>query len=374
MPKKDYYEILGVEKNAPQEKIKEAYRKLAHKHHPDKAGGDEKKFKEINEAYQILSSAEKRAQYDRFGHAFDHANFGGQNPFANGENPFAGFGFDFNFGDGGTNYDNLSGFGDIFDAFFEGLGIKKKRRAYSRGADLEITQEITLEDAFRGVNKKINFETFAVCSKCGGMGYFEKQGITECSACDGRGEIQETKRGFFGNFSQIKQCHKCFGSGKIPNKLCDTCSGKGRTKQEKNIEIHIAPGTANGQLIQVAGAGEAGERGTESGDLYIRVMIKPHHYFARINDDLLVKKDLNMMDILMDKKIEMPTIAGGKINVEIPENFNFRERLRIDGQGMPKLGSHRRGDLYVEFNVRAPKKMNAKAKKILEDLEKNDLY
>ncbi|MDD5431050.1 MAG: DnaJ C-terminal domain-containing protein [Candidatus Pacebacteria bacterium] len=361
--KKDYYEVLGVPKDAPQEKIKEAYRRLAHKYHPDKSGGDEKKFKEINEAYQILSDAQKRAQYDHFGHAFDGANFGGQNPFGNG--------FEFNFGQNGFDFGGMSDLSDIFETLFEGMGVKSKRRSYSRGADLEFVEEIFLEESFRGIKKTINYETFGTCSECQGLGYFEKQGLTKCSNCDGKGEIRETRRSFFGNFSQVKACPKCSGTGQIPNKICGKCSGKGRIKQMKTVDIYIAPGTTEGQLIKITGAGETGEKNAGTGDLFVRIRIKPHHIFQRSGDDLLVKKELNLLDVLLEKKIEIPSISGNKISVEIPKEFDLREKLVIHGEGMPKFGSSHKGNLYVEFHIKTPKKIDPKLKKFLED-QKND--
>ncbi len=363
MPK-DYYQILGLEKGASEEEIKKAYRKLAHVYHPDKAGGDENKFKEINEAYQVLSNKEKRAQYDQFGRVFE-----GGSPFGGG--PFGGFdfrGFDFGVDPSNLNFEDLSGVNDIFEAFFEGLGVKKRRKTYHRGADMEILKEITLEDVFRGATETINFETFILCKSCNGQGHFPKEGFTKCGTCDGRGEIRESRQTFFGQFSQVRPCAKCFGQGEIPNKICKECHGSGRIHDQRKVQVELAPGISDGQLIKIVGAGQAGERGAGGGDLYIRVKIKPHHIFTRVNNDLLVKKELNLIDVLLGKKIEIPTISGGKINVEIPEGFNLRERLRIPGEGMPRFGNFGRGDLYVEFQIKTPKKMSSKIKKLLEDL------
>lgn len=356
---KDYYHILGVSRDASEEDIKKAYRKLAHQHHPDKSGGDEQKFKEINEAYQTLSNGDKRSQYDRFGKTFD-----GGNPFSGGGFDFNGQGFDFDasqFGDFG----NVS---DIFEAFFGGGA--QRRKTYHRGADLETSHEITLEEAFRGTAAAVHFSTFISCSSCEGMGHFAKEGFAKCATCEGRGEIRETRQSFFGQFSQVRACTKCSGQGQIPNKICGACNGSGRIKSEKNIHIEIAPGIADGQLVKVVGAGQAGERGAGAGDLYVRIKIKHHPIFKRTNDDLIVKKMLSLTDVLLGKKVEVSTIGGGKLHLEIPSGFNLRERLRIPGEGMPKLGAHRRGDLYVEFDLETPKKINAKAKKLLEDLEK----
>lgn len=353
---KDYYKILGVEKGANEEEIKKAYRKLAHKYHPDKAGGDDKKFKEINEAYQILSDKQKRAQYDRFGNVFS----GGQGPFAGGG--FGGFdfsqgpeGFDFGFGFDPSNMDDLSNVSEIFDAFFEGLGVRRKRKTYHRGADLEVEKQITLEEAFRGSAEKVKVETFVGCQNCSGIGHFPKDGFTKCVTCDGRGEIRETRQSFFGQFSQVRTCSRCQGQGEIPNKICRDCSGSGRLKSAREVEVNLAPGIADGQLIKIVGAGQAGERGAGAGDLYVRVKVKPHHTFKRIGDDLAVRKDLDILAVLAGRKIEIPTLSGGKVQVEIPVGFNLRDRLRISGEGMPRFGTSGRGDLYVEFDIKVPK-------------------
>lgn len=351
MPK-DYYKILGVDRNASEEEIKKAFRKLAHQYHPDR-GGDEKKFKEINEAYQILSNKEKRAQYDRFGQTFD-----GQSPF--------GFGWDFK---GFEGFEDLGDLGDIFESFFEGFGFKK-RRTYKRGSDLELAIEITLEEAFKGVEKNLKYSTFVDCQNCSAAGHFKEAGFTTCSICDGRGEIKESRQTFFGSFNQVRVCSKCNGAGKIPNKICSNCKGSGRIMTQKEVKIKIAPGISNGQLIKMSRLGEAGERGAEPGDLYVQIRIKPHPIFERRGDDLLVKKEINLIDVLLNKKIEIKSISGDKINIEIPEGFNLAKKLKIAGEGMPHFNGYGRGSLFVEFEVKVPKKLSGKAKKLLEDLEK----
>ncbi|MEK7612402.1 MAG: J domain-containing protein [Patescibacteria group bacterium] len=358
----DYYKILGVQKGATEEEIKRAYRKLAHKYHPDKSGGDDGMFKKINEAYQILSNKEKRAQYDRFGRVFEGGNMGG-----GGQG-----GFDFrNFGEGfdSVNVDDLGNLGDIFDAFFEGMGVKRKRRAYERGSDLELVQEIALEDAFRGVTKPITFKTFIACTECKGKGHFEAKGFTECSACDGRGEIQESRRTFFGNFAQVKPCAKCLGQGKIPNKICGKCSGAGRVQGEKTVQVGIAAGVHDGQLVKIQGGGEAGPNSASEGDLYIRIRVKPHPVFTREGDDVRIRHDANLADILLERKVIVKTLSGGKISVDVPPNFIFGKTIVVNGEGMPKLGSPLRGNLLVDMDIKFPKKLTANAKKLLEDLK-----
>jgi len=368
---KDYYKILGINKAASEEEVKKAFRKLAHKYHPDK-GGDEKKFKEINEAYQVLSSKEKRQQYDRFGQVFEGQagpgfGFGGEWPFGAGSpfgaaGPFGEVKFDFggDFGD----------FGDIFDAFFEGLGVRQKRRTYQRGADVQVIQEISLEEAFRGTEKNINYRVAVRCEKCNGLGHDPKAGFNQCNTCAGRGEIKETRRSFFGDFVQVKTCDKCFGTGQVPKKICENCHGSGRIMAERSVKVEIRPGVQDGQIIKIKSAGEAGERGTAEGDLYVRIKIKPHAVFERQGDDLKMTKEVNILDLLLNKKIDIPTISANKLKVEIPADFNLKSNLRIPGEGMPHFGSIGRGDLIVEFKIKTPKHLSDKAKKILEDLEK----
>ena len=333
---KDYYKILGINQNASEEEVKKAFRQLAHKYHPDK-GGDEKRFKEINEAYQVLSNKEKRAQYDRFGQVFEGqagpAGFG-FGPFSSGS-PFGEIHFDFDSG-------GFSDLGDIFDAFFEGLCVKQKRRTYHRGSDIQVIQEISLEEAFRGAEKDVRFGVLVRCEKCQGLGHDAKAGYSECSLCGGRGEVRESRRTFFGNFEQVKTCGGCHGNGQIPKKICDSCRGAGRVKGERLVKIEIRPGVADSQIIKVKAMGEAGERGAEQGDLYVRIKIQPHPIFERQADDLIVEKQVKLIDLLLGKKISVPTISGGKIHLEIPADWDIKDNLRIPGEGMPHFSDRSR--------------------------------
>ncbi|MDE2019027.1 MAG: molecular chaperone DnaJ [Patescibacteria group bacterium] len=375
---KDYYQILGIAKTASDEEIKKAYRKLAHQFHPDKPGGDERKFKEINEAYQVLSDKNKRMQYDRFGSAEPFGPGAGAGQWPGG---FPG-GFNVNWGGfpGGTP--NWEGFGagfdpenfsgdlnDVFESFFEGIGVRPRRKTYDRGSDLEVQEQITLEEAFRGVSRTIRLRTFVQCEKCKGKGAEAGSAFHKCTACDGRGEIREQRRTFFGSFSQVKMCEKCHGLGEIPEKACGACKGAGRVESDRDIRVDILPGIEDGQLIKIKGMGEAGDRGASAGDLYVRVRVKPHAMFERIGADLVISRELKVLDLLLGKKIEVPTISGGKVHVEIPAGFNLKDNLRIRGEGMPHFGSFGRGDLLVNFIVKAPKKASEKVRKILEDLK-----
>lgn len=356
----DYYEILGVSKTASEEEIKKAYRKLAHQHHPDKSGGDEKKFKEINEAYQVLSNAEKRAQYDRFGKAGV-----GSGPFGSAQGQHGGFGFDVNMD--GMNFGDMGDIGDIFESMFGGGMRGRSRRPQTAGSDLQIIQDITLEEAFSGARKELKFKTFDVCTTCTGHGHDVKEGVKKCDTCDGRGEVKENRKTFFGAFAQVRPCTKCAGRGEIPNKICAVCKGEGRVAATRTLSIDIVLGISDGQLIKIAGAGEAGIRGSLSGDLYVQVRVIPHKVFHRVDADLLIQKEISPIDILLGKKIAIPVISGGMYEVEIPSNFNLSEKLRVVGKGMPKFGGHGHGDLYVSFSVRTPKKVSPKLRKAIEE-------
>jgi molecular chaperone DnaJ len=358
---KDYYQILGVTKAATEDEIKKAYRKLAHQYHPDKAGGSEEKFKEINEAYQVLSDKNKRAQYDRFGSADPMGGFG-----AGGFNGGTGFGFDpSQFG----NMSDMGDLGDMFESIFEGFGGRAARKTYEKGADLEIQEQITLEESFRGLTKNLKLRTLVECAKCKGKGAEPGSSFEKCATCDGRGEIREQKRTFFGSFSQVRTCSKCHGTGEIPKKACSVCKGAGRVEGDRDVRIEILPGIEDNQLIQIRGAGEAGERGTAAGDLYVRVRVRPHSVFERHGANLVVARELKVVDLLLGKKIEVPTVAGGRVSVEIPAGFNLKENFRIPGEGMPHFNSYGRGDLYISFVIKAPKKLDGKAKKALEEAE-----
>ena len=363
---KDYYQILGVEKEASEDEIKKAYRKLAHQYHPDKSGGDAARFKEINEAYQILSDKTKRAQYDRFGTAEPMGGFGsGQwgGGFPGGNVNWEGFGFD------PSQFSGMGDMGDIFESFFEGIGMRPRHKTYERGADLEVQQSVTLEEAFRGVEKKIKLRTFVRCDACGGKGGEAGTAFEKCSTCDGRGEVREERRTFFGSFAQVKKCEKCRGTGEVPKKACHICKGSGRVESERTVSVDILPGIDDNQLIKIAGMGEAGERGTSAGDLYVRVRVVPHAVFERQGVDLFMAVDVTPLDLLRGKKVEVPTIGGGKLSLEIPAGWNLREPLRAKGEGMPHFGGRGRGDLFVHCIVRMPKE-DSKLKKILDDFEK----
>lgn len=362
---KDYYKILGVSKNATEEEIKKAFRKLAHQYHPDKAGGDEKKFKEVNEAYQVLSSKEKRAQYDQFGQTFS----------AQGGPAYGGEGFPFGgFGQGGFNVNFDAGdMGDIFEAMFGGnpFGGGARQTTRTRGADLEFSETITLEEAFSGVKRTVRFETYAKCERCSGQGYDVSKGTKQCGTCHGKGQVREEKRTILGTIASVRACVSCKGTGSIPNEPCKECRGTGRILTKKEVTLDIPRGIEDGQVMKYAGQGGAGEVGSSSGDLYIIVRIKPHKDFERVKTDLYAVKEVSALDMLLGKQISMRDIDGSLYSVQIPEGFDIKNPLRVSGRGMPKSGvfTTTRGDCFVTFTFKTPKHISKKARELLEKLE-----
>ena len=361
---KDYYKILGVNKGASEEDIKKAFRKLAHEYHPDKSGGNEAKFKEINEAYQVLSNPEKRVQYDRFGRVFDGSGF------SRGE----GFPPGFDFGDGGLgfnfegNLEDLFEFGDVFDNIFEGFGFKKRRKTYNRGSDVELVEEITLEEAFKGLKRNLHYKTFTGCDECRGIGYDKAAGTLKCETCGGKGEIRVERSTFFGSFSKVQMCPACRGGGEVPKKICRKCSGSGRVSASMTAEVDIVKGIEDSQIIKVSGAGEAGEKNSPPGDLYARIKVKPHPVFQREGVFLHTATQLKLSDWLLGKELFFRNIDGEILKFNLPLDFKLKDSFRIQGKGMPRLGSSLRGDLFLEFNLRLPSKLSAKAKKAIDDL------
>lgn len=362
---KDYYKVLGVQKNATEDDIKKAFRKLAHQHHPDKKTGDEEKFKEINEAYQVLSNKEKRAQYDQFGQTFDGGMPGGGNP-------FSGFG---GFQNGGFNVDFDAGeMGDIFEAMFGGNsfgGGRSRASSRSRGADLEFVETITLEEAFSGVKKTIHFETYSKCLKCSGQGYEVSKGTKQCGQCNGRGQVREEKRTILGTIASVRTCASCKGKGVIPNEPCKECKGTGRVMGRKEASFDIPRGIEDGQVMKLAGQGSAGEEGMGSGDLYVIIRIKPHKEFEREKTDLYTTKEISPIDLLLGKQISLKDIDGTLYTTLVPEGFNIKDPLRVQGRGMPRPGmfGSSRGDCFVNLTFKTPKHLSKKARELLEKLE-----
>jgi molecular chaperone DnaJ len=360
---KDYYKILGVEKNASEEDIKRAYRKLAHEHHPDKPSGNADKFKEINEAYQVLSDKTKRANYDRFGASGAQQGFGG------GAQGFPG-GFDFSgFQNGAGGFNGQFDINDILENFFGGgvgFGGGAQTRQ-TRGGDLETRHRITLEEAFSGTEIELYIKTQVECTNCGGKGAEKDSKLITCSICSGRGQVREMTRTMFGTFAQNKLCKHCHGRGQVPEKSCHICKGSGRTPGERKVKFKIPAGVDDGVVLKASHMGEAGQWGSPAGDLYVKISIQPHRFYVRAGDDLVVRQEIGVKELLLGKKIEVPTIDGGLVMEEIPPGTDLKVPFRIRGYGMPRMSSRGRGDLLVDFIIKAPKKASGKLREALEN-------
>ncbi len=359
---KDYYQILGISRNASPDEIKKAYRKLAHKHHPDK-GGDEKKFKEIAEAYQILSDKEKRAQYDRFGRVFE--GFPGGGP---GFEP----GFDFGFGRGKFGEEFEFDLGEMMEEIF-GFGQPQKRKDLKRGKDIEVEIEIPLEDALKGKEKEITLVKMTSCSRCQGSGAEPGTKITECFSCRGTGEVQQIKKTLFGSFTRYIICPECRGEGYRPEKPCNVCKGEGRVRGTEDIKIFIPVGVDTNQVIKVERKGEAGRRGGRSGDLYARIFVKSHPIFKRKGDDLYLKTLISFSQAALGDEVEITTLEDKKALLKVPPGTESGKILRISDKGIPHFSGYGKGDMYVELVVKTPKRLTKKQKELLEELKKEGI-
>jgi molecular chaperone DnaJ len=366
---KDYYKILGVDKNASKEEIKQAFRKLAHQHHPDK-GGDEKKFKEVNEAYSILSNDEKRQQYDQFGSGFDQGGFGGQGGM-NWEDIFRNYqsqgqNMEFDLGDifGGGN------FSDIFSQFFNGGGGRRTRKEH--GKDIVVDMEITLEEAFAGIEKEINLKKYIVCRHCKGTGGEPGSGKKKCPECGGNGQVQQTKRTIFGTFSQVITCPKCSGEGELHEKECKECKGAGRINEIETIKVDLPAGVDNEQTMKFPGKGEAAKKGGVSGDLYVRIHLKPHKIFMRKRDDIYCDAEIKFSQAVLGDKIDILTLEGD-LKLKIPAGTEGGKMFKLSEKGMPRLNSYGRGDQYVRIKIKVPQKLSRKEEELIEKLKEEGL-
>lgn len=356
----NYYDILGVGKDASDEEIKKSYRRLAHKHHPDKQGGDEQKFKEINEAYQVLSDKQKRAHYDRFGQTFEGAGGGPQ-----------GAGFDFSGFDFG-GFSGASGFQgggveweDLFSEVFSG-GRRGGAHA-QKGRDIQVDIEISFEEMVRGVQRTISLYKTVQCDHCSGRGAEPGAQEEKCATCGGSGQVQRHARSFLGTFTQVIPCATCNARGTTFSKKCAQCGGDGRVKKDENITVNIPAGIQSEQSISLTGQGEVGARGAHAGDLYVTVHVRPHERFERQRDDIFSREHISFAQAALGDKIAVQTIDGS-MTMKVPSGTQSGEIFRIRGAGVPHLRGHGRGDHLVRVIVDVPRKLSGKQKEVIEEL------
>jgi len=351
---KDYYNILGVSKSASSDEIKTAFRKKAHEHHPDK-GGDSEKFKELNEAYQVLGNETKRKQYDQFGSAFQNGQAGGAGGFSGFQN---GAGFDFE--DLG---DMFGGFGDIFGFG----GARNTSKKTSRGRDMEMILNIDFLEAVFGSEKEISFSKNIVCNKCHGEGAEPGSKIETCGTCHGSGRVIRIQRTILGNIQAQATCETCRGEGKIYHEKCSKCSGTGVYREAVKMKVKIPAGINIGESIRLSGQGEAGEKGAPAGDLYLRIKVSAHRKFVRDNYDIKTEEIISISQAALGDKIEIDTVSG-KVTLKIPEGTQSGTVFRLKGKGIIKLHGHGQGDQFIKIIVKIPSGLTKKQKKGLEEL------
>jgi len=358
---KDYYKALGVDKDASIDDIKKAYRKLAHKHHPDKGGGkeSEEKFKEINEAYQVLSDPAKRSQYDQFGSTAGPGGAG----FNAGQGFAGGFGFDPRSG-AGMNFDMSGDLGDIFDTFFGGMAGGGRRRGRNRGSDIQVRLEINFMDAVNGKEVELNIEKNDHCPDCEGTGAKNKE-LKKCTECDGQGTVERVQRTILGNIRQRTVCPTCRGKGEEPKQKCEDCDGIGVKQQSVTEKIDIPKGVEDGMTLRVRGGGEASVTGGENGDLLVQVRVKSDDYFIRDGNDVLTERVITFPQAALGDLIKVKTIDGEE-EIRVEAGTPSGKKYRLTGLGMPVLGNDvRRGDQVVKIIVEVPKKLTKEEKEAL---------
>lgn len=349
--KRDYYEVLGVARGASDEDIKKAFRKLAFQYHPDrnKEADAEAKFKEINEAYSVLCDGNKRAAYDRFGHAGAAGGPFGEG--AGGFEDFAGFG----------------GLGEIFETFFGGMG-GQGRQSPRRGTDLNYRVAVTLEEASTGIEKEINIQRIEACEVCKGTGAKEGSSPTKCPECGGQGKVYQVQRSVFGRFTNVVTCTRCRGEGQVINDPCPKCKGIGRERNSRTISVKIPPGIDNGNQIRISGAGNLGDRGGGAGDLYVTVAVMPHKLFRRDGDNIIYELPLNFTQAALGTELDVPTLFG-PAKLKVPSGTQTGKVIRLKGKGMPLLNRpSAQGDEWVEIRVVTPEKLTRRQKQLLEEL------
>ena len=348
MAKRDYYDVLGVDKSSSADQIKSAYRKLAVKFHPDKNKGDkaaEEKFKEASEAYHVLSNSERKQNYDNFGHA----------AFENGGGGRGGF----------SNFDFSGSFSDIFEDFFgEGFGGggRRSRKSNYRGSDLRYDLTISLEEAYSGKKQDIKFTTSEKCETCSGTGSKPGYNAGSCSMCGGPGQVRSSQ----GFFTVQQTCPQCSGSGEEITHPCSSCSGQGKKQASKRLSVTIPKGVDDGTRIRLAGKGEAGSRGAGNGDLYLFINVNSHDLFKRSDENLFFECPISITDAALGSSIEIPTIDGGRAKIKIPAGTQSGKQFRLKGKGMPYMRGSGVGDLYVQVNTEVPISLNKEQKELLE--------
>jgi molecular chaperone DnaJ len=363
---KDYYKILGVEKNATEEQIKKAFHKLAHEHHPDKANGNVDKFKEANEAYQVLGNKEKRAQYDQFGSTFSGGGFGGS---AQGGSAWGG-------GQGSYNVnmddlgDILGGFGDMFG--FGGGRRSSGRTRAKRGRDLEMNLQLDWEEAIFGVKKNIKLEKNVNCVHCSGSGAEPGTKIETCATCHGSGQVTRMQRTILGNIQMQTTCETCNGAGKIIKEKCTKCRGRGVTNEKVELTVNIPAGIDNDETIRLTGQGEAGEQGGGAGDLYLRINVRANKNFERRGYDILTDLEITYSEATLGTKRDIKTIDS-EVSLKIPAGTEAGQIFMLKGRGVQRLNSTGRGDHLVTVKIKVPKNISRQQRKILEELSQEGL-
>lgn len=357
MSKRDYYEVLGVAKSASADELKKAYRKAAVKYHPDKEGGDEAKFKEINEAYDVLKDAQKRQRYDQFGHA-GVGGSGGGGGYSGGGNPFEGFNSQsFDFGDG---------LGDIFSQFFGGGG--QRQQAPQRGRDVEVTLQLTFEEAVFGLETTIDLDIDDVCPHCHGTTVEPGHDMKTCPTCHGAGQQTRVMNTMFGAIQQSVVCPTCNGRGKVPEKECTVCRGKGTQRKKQSIKLKVPAGIDDGSTIRLSGRGEAISDG-KKGDLYVNIRVKAHKRFTREGDIILSEEHIGMIDATLGAEIDVETVDG-TVRMKVPAGTQSGTDFKLSGHGIPHMNSDRRGPHIVNIVVDIPTKLSRKQRELLEQFGK----
>ena len=366
MAKRDYYDVLGVSKSASADEVKRAYRKLAMQHHPDKHGGDDTKFKEIGEAYEVLKDPQKKAAYDQFGHAAGAQNPGGGNPFGGGGNPFGGAGgfnaenFDFSQfqGQGGD-------FGDIFNMFFQGQGGRQGQQGQAKGTDLEASVTLDFREAIFGTERELHFTTDVRCSRCEGSGAEPGTKVTTCETCKGQGQVTRVQQTILGAIRQTTVCPTCKGEGKIPEHKCTQCRGKGTVREQRDITVKIPAGIDNGSTIRLSGKAGAHRTGP-SGDLYVRIQVRPDAKLRRSGQNIESTIAVPMVAAALGGEMPVQTVDGA-VTLKIPAGTQSGKVFRLSERGVPGIGGRRRGDHLVTVTVETPTKLSGRQKQLLEE-------